>query len=118
VHKTSIKDERIFVPCEAASSPYRLANRELAVALPMNPASITDQLRLAQSVSSDFQTAWDPLECRLDVELMISEITAIPQVVFITTLLRSKRLAGVEWSDLLPPQQPVDVDSGTAFRLQ
>ncbi|KIK01276.1 hypothetical protein K443DRAFT_574269 [Laccaria amethystina LaAM-08-1] len=71
VHNTSIKDERIFVPCEAASSPYRLAN-ELAVALQMNPGSITDQCRLAQSscilVLEGFSDSLGPprvpLQCR------------------------------------------------------
>ncbi|KIK01282.1 hypothetical protein K443DRAFT_98958 [Laccaria amethystina LaAM-08-1] len=122
--QTKYGDARVFVSCEAASSPDRLVN-ELAVALQIKIEDVTDLLldailrHLALNpcilVLDNFETSWDPPEYRSDVELMLSEITAISQVVVMITLRGSQRPAGVEWSNLMPPLQPVDLDSASSI---
>jgi hypothetical protein len=122
--QTKYGDARVFVSCEAASSPDRLVN-ELAVAFQIKIEDVTDLLLdailryLALNpcilVLDNFETSWDPPEYRSDVELMLSEITAISQVVVLITLRGSQRPAGVEWSNLMPPLQPVDLISASSI---
>jgi len=122
--QTKYGDARVFVSCEAASTPDRLVN-ELAVAFQIKTEDVTDLLldtilrHLALNpcilVLDNFETSWDPPEYRSDVELMLTEITAISQVVVMITLRGSQRPAGVEWSNLMPPLQPVDLVSASSI---
>ena len=117
-------DARVFISCEASSSPDQLVN-ELAVAFQITTEEITDLLlnailrHLALNpcilVLDNFETSWDPPEYRSDVELILSEITAISQLVVIITLRGSQRPAGVGWSNLMPPLQPVDLDAASSI---
>ena len=122
--QTKYGDARVFVSCEAASTPDRLVN-ELAVAFQIKTEDVRDlpldailrhlALNPCILVLDNFETSWDPPEYRSDVELVLREITSVSQIIVIITLRGSQRPPGVEWSNLMPPLQPVDLDSASSI---
>ena len=117
-------DERVFVSCEAVTSPDLLIG-ELATSLQLPTDKIDDNLfqtvirRLRQAPTllllDNFETPWDPLETRSEIESLLAEITSINTLVCIVTMRGSQKPSGTRWSNVLPPLQPVDLRSALAI---
>jgi tetratricopeptide (TPR) repeat protein len=116
--------ERIFVSCEAATS-FELLLGEIAGTLSIAVSHVTDDLfkaiirRLQEGacllVLDNFETPWDPPQTRSEIEMLLTQITALQTVTVIITMRGAQKPAGTKWSDILPPLQPVDLDSAIAI---
>lgn len=116
--------DRIFVSCEAATS-FELLLGEVAGALSIAVSDVTDDLfkaiirRLREGacllVLDNFETPWDPPQTRSEIEMLLTQITALQTVTLIITMRGAQKPAGTRWSDILPPLQPVDLDSAVAI---
>ena len=116
--------DRIFVSCEAATS-FELLIGEIAGALSIAASDVTDDLfkaiirRLREGayllVLDNFETPWDLPQTRSEIEMLLTQITALQTVTLIITMRGAQKPAGTRWSDLLPPLQPVDLDSAVAI---
>ena len=121
---TKFGDGRIFVSCEAVTSPDLLIG-ELATSLQLPTDKIDDNLfqtvirRLEQALTllvlDNFETPWDPPQTRSEIESLLTEITSISNLVCIVTMRGSQKPSGTRWSNVLPPLQPVDLKSALAI---
>jgi len=117
-------DERVFVSCEAVTSPDLLIG-ELASSLQLPTDKIDHNLfqivirRLKQVptllVLDNFETPWDPPQTRSEIESLLAEVTSINTLVCIVTMRGSQKPSGTRWSNVLPPLQPVDLKSALAI---
>ena len=116
--------ERFFVSCEAATS-FELLLGEIAGALSIATSDITDDLfkaiirRLKEGpcllVLDNLETPWDPPHTRSEIEMLLTQVTALQTVTLIITMRGAQKPAGTRWSDILPPLKPVDLDSAVAI---
>ena len=116
--------ERIFVSCEAATS-FELLLGEIAGALSIPVSDVTDDLfkaiirRLQEGpcfvVLDNLETPWDPPQTRSEIEMLLTQITALPTVTLIITMRGAQKPAGTRWLDILPPLQPLNLDSAIAI---
>ncbi|KAH9477868.1 hypothetical protein JR316_0010100 [Psilocybe cubensis] len=118
------QEKRYFVSCEAASSvelllnqlasSLRLAVEELKVSL---LEAILAHLRKTDCllVIDNFETAWDPLHTRSQVEGVLSDISALPTVTLLVTMRGSQQPAGTRWTNVIPPLLPVDLESAISI---
>jgi len=116
--------ERIFLSCEAASSADLFIG-ELATSLKLPTKKITDALfqsvlrRLEKHpillVLDNFETTWDPPHTRSEIESLLGAITSIETLVCIVTMRGLQKPSGTQWSNILPPLQPVDLQSAVAI---
>ncbi|KIM48615.1 hypothetical protein M413DRAFT_59686 [Hebeloma cylindrosporum] len=116
--------ERIFVSCEAATS-FELLLSEIAGALSIAASDVADDLfktiiRHLQEgpcllVLDNLETPWDPPQTRSEIEMLLTQITALETVTLIITMRGAQKPAGTKWTDILPPLQPVDLDSAVAI---
>ena len=117
-------NERVFVSCEAVTSPDLLIG-ELAMSLQLPTDKIDNSLfqtvirRLRQVptllVLDNFETPWDPLQTRSEIESLLAEITSITTLVCIITMRGLQKPSGTRWSNVLPPLQPLDMKSALAI---
>ncbi|TFK36427.1 hypothetical protein BDQ12DRAFT_654525 [Crucibulum laeve] len=115
-------DARLFIPCEATSS-IDLLLMEIAHVLdiPVTARESSAQLltvilrHLCQKphllLFDNFETPWDSHQTRSDVEALITELDSIPSLAVLITLRGSQHPSGMSWSKLLPPLQPLDLES-------
>ncbi|KAF8801655.1 hypothetical protein BYT27DRAFT_7197881 [Phlegmacium glaucopus] len=121
---TKFGDERVFVSCEAVTSTDFLIG-ELASSLQLPTDKIDSSLfqtvirRLRRAptllVLDNFETPWDPPRTRSGIESLLEEITSIRTLVCIVTMRGSQKPSGTRWSNVLPPLQPVDLESALAI---
>lgn len=121
---SKFNEERFFLSCDSTPS-LDLFIHELASALDIAGDGVSSRLlqsiilRLQQQpcllVFDNFETLWDPLRTRSDVESFLSDISSISTVNLLITLRGSQHPAGVEWSQLLPPLKPLDLQSAQAL---
>ncbi|KAF8801657.1 hypothetical protein BYT27DRAFT_7197884 [Phlegmacium glaucopus] len=121
---TKFGDERVFVSCEAVTSPDFLIG-ELASSLQLPTDKIDSSLfqtvirRLKRAptllVLDNFETPWDPPQTRSEIESILAEITSIGTLACIVTMRGSQKPSGTLWSNVLPPLQPVDLESALAI---
>ena len=117
-------DNRVFVSCEAVTSPDLFVG-ELAISLKLPIDKIDDNLfqtvirRLKQVpmllVLDNFETPWDPLQTRSEIESLLEAITSLNTLVCIVTMRGSQKPSGTQWSNILPPLRPVDLKSALAI---
>ncbi|KAF8163704.1 hypothetical protein B0H34DRAFT_334467 [Crassisporium funariophilum] len=117
-------EERVFISCEAAAT-VDLLLAELAVSLRIATEKVEDDLlqviinRLKKKptllVLDNFETIWDAPLNRTDVESVLSEITSIASLALILTMRGSQRPAGMRWSNVISPLQPVDLESARSI---
>lgn len=116
--------QRLFVSCEAATSVDHIIG-DLALSLHMTANNVPGQLfdavldRLRQGpflvALDNFETPWETPRTKSDVEILLQELAALDTVTLLVTIRGSQHPAGVTWSELLPPLQPVDLDSAAAI---
>ncbi|PPQ89264.1 hypothetical protein CVT25_001348 [Psilocybe cyanescens] len=115
---------RFFVSCEAATSPELFLNQlasSLGIAMEELKVSFLEAIlqhlkKIACLVVLDnFETAWDPLHTRSEIETMLSEISSLTTVTLLLTMRGSQQPAGTRWSNIVPPLQPVDIDSAISI---
>ncbi|RDB30870.1 hypothetical protein Hypma_005893 [Hypsizygus marmoreus] len=113
-------DNRLFISCEAATCADHIIG-DLAFSLHMAVDGVSCQLldavleHLKLSpfliVLDNFETPWDILDARSEVETLLQELTSLTTVTVLLTIRGSQHPAGIDWTDLLPPLQPVDMSS-------
>ncbi|KXN91468.1 hypothetical protein AN958_00730, partial [Leucoagaricus sp. SymC.cos] len=111
-------DKRFFLPCDTTPS-LDLLIHELATTLDIGVDRLSAQLlqsiltQLGEQrtllVLDNFETLWDPLHSRSEVEGFLAGLTSIPTVNLLITIRGSQHPAGVEWSQLLPPLRPLEL---------
>lgn len=117
-------DDRLFVSCEAATCADHVI-LDIALALQIPSDSVNGQLlnavldRLRQSpfllILDNFETPWELPGARSDVEALLQDLADTETVTMLVTMRGSQHPAGIEWSHLLPPLQPIDLESATAI---
>jgi predicted ATPase len=117
-------DNRLFVSCEAATSVEHII-AELAFSLQITPENTTSQLldlilyRLKSSffllVLDNFETPWELPRAHADTEALLHTLTTLQTVTIIITARGSQHPAGVDWTQLLPPLKPVQVEDAVAI---
>lgn len=116
--------DRLFIPCDTTPS-LDLFLHELASALDVMLDGLSLQLlssillRLQKQpcllVFDNFETLWDPLRTRSEVESVLSQISCIPTVSLLVTIRGSQHPGGVEWSQLLPPLISLQLQAAKAL---
>ena len=117
-------DNRLFVSCEGATSVEHIIS-DLAFSLQIIAENVTGHLldvilyRLRSSffliVLDNFETPWELPQTRVDVEALLHTLTALKTVTVIITARGSQYPAGVDWTQLLPPLKPVQLESAIAI---
>ena len=117
-------NNRLFVSCEAATSVEHIVT-DLAFSLQVTPENTTGQLldlildRLRSSffllVLDNFETPWELPHTHADTETLLQTLSALKTVTIIITARGSQHPAGVEWTQLLPPLKPVQLESAVAI---
>ncbi|KAF5357878.1 hypothetical protein D9756_001226 [Leucocoprinus leucothites] len=120
---SAFDDRRYFLPCDTTPS-LDLFIHELANTLDVGDGlssqylqTILFQLRQRRCllVLDNFETLWDPLHTRAEVESFLTQLSAVPTVSLLLTLRGSQHPASIEWSQLLPPLKPLELQHAEAL---
>ncbi|KAG5646766.1 hypothetical protein DXG03_002452 [Asterophora parasitica] len=111
---------RLFISCEAATCVDHIIG-DLALSLKMAADGYSGQLvdavldRLSRApyliVLDNFETPWEVPIARSNVESFLQDLADLDTATLLITVRGSQHPPGVSWSQLLPPLQPVDLDS-------
>ncbi|KAG6918380.1 hypothetical protein DXG01_014781 [Tephrocybe rancida] len=114
------QQRRLFISCEAArSADHIVVDLMTALQLPLNGNSgnpvdfLLDSLNQTHYlvVLDNLETPWELPAARVDVEDFLRVLADIETVTLVVTIRGSQRPSSVEWSQLLPPLQPVEPDA-------
>ncbi|KAJ7895776.1 hypothetical protein B0H13DRAFT_2523690, partial [Mycena leptocephala] len=118
LHYPSIMEKynvRYFFSCESANSCADLVTN-IGLYLGLEPSvqlskAIVRHFRQCGPcllVLDNFETPWEPLECRSQVEEFIALLTDIPSLALLITMRGAERPAKVKWNrPFLPPLEPL-----------
>ncbi|KAG6808831.1 hypothetical protein H0H92_002745, partial [Tricholoma furcatifolium] len=111
---------RLFVSCEAARSADHIID-DLVLALDIPSHSnfryplevVLDHLGKSPHfiVLDNLETPWESLSARAGVEDLLRDLTSLDTVTLVVTMRGSQCPSTVNWSELLPPLQPVSLDA-------
>ncbi|KAJ7603265.1 P-loop containing nucleoside triphosphate hydrolase protein [Mycena polygramma] len=116
---TRYEEHRHFVACDSATTKVELAaligahvglkpGKDLTQAVVQHffskPASLL--------ILDNLETAWEPMECRKQIEELLSLLTDVEHLALIVTMRGAERPAKVAWTHpFLPPLSPLEQDA-------
>ncbi|KAJ7602168.1 P-loop containing nucleoside triphosphate hydrolase protein [Mycena polygramma] len=116
---TRYEEHRHFVACDSVATKVELAAL-LGAHLGLKPGK--DLARAVVQyftggppsllVLDNIETAWEPMECRKEIEEFLSLLTDVDHLALIVTMRGAERPAKVAWSHpFLPPLSPLEQDA-------
>ncbi|KAG6865259.1 hypothetical protein C0991_004075 [Blastosporella zonata] len=114
------QNKRVFLSCEAAQSADHIVHDlTLALQIPLNSYSgnqldiLLEHLGKAPHLITldNLETPWELPASRIGVENLLRDLTDIKMVTLVVTIRGSQRPSSVEWTQFLPPLQPVTLDA-------
>ncbi|KAJ6487090.1 hypothetical protein C8R47DRAFT_958391, partial [Mycena vitilis] len=116
---TRYGEHRHFVACDSATTKVELAaligahlglqaGKDLARAVVQHFSSHTASILMLDNP----ETAWEPMDCRKEIEEFLSLLTDIDHLALIVTMRGAERPAKVAWTHpFLPPLRPLGQDA-------
>jgi tetratricopeptide (TPR) repeat protein len=120
-------DRRHFVPCEEVTNPAPLVDliaMHLGIVLPTsNPfphllESLRGQSSLCLIILDNFETPWDSLATRTEIEEIVTQLSSTPFLSLIVTMRGQTSPYGVAWSFPLSQLTPLPPEAARATFLQ
>ncbi|KAJ7620702.1 P-loop containing nucleoside triphosphate hydrolase protein, partial [Mycena polygramma] len=116
---TKYEEHRHFVACDSATTKVELAaligaHVGLEPSKDLSPAVVQHFLSTPASllILDNLETAWEPMECRKEIEELLSLLTDVKHLALIVTMRGAERPAKVAWSHpFLPPLRPLEQDA-------
>ncbi|KAJ7156228.1 P-loop containing nucleoside triphosphate hydrolase protein, partial [Mycena filopes] len=119
------EQHRFFVGCDTTTSKVELAAL-IGAHLGLNPGKDLSQAVLRDFsrdppsllILDNFETLWEPVECRKEVEEFLSLLTDIGHLALLITMRGAERPANVQWSrPFLQPLAPLTRDAAQQMFL-
>ncbi|KAJ7620698.1 hypothetical protein DFH06DRAFT_63574 [Mycena polygramma] len=116
---TRYEERRHFVACDSAATKVELAaligahirlkpGKDLTRAVVQHFSSKPASLLILDNL----ETAWEPMECRKEIEEFLSLLTDVDHLALIVTMRGAEQPAKVAWSHpFLPPLRPLEQDA-------
>ncbi|KAJ7620689.1 hypothetical protein DFH06DRAFT_1305936 [Mycena polygramma] len=116
---TKYEEHRHFVACDSTTTKVELAaligahiglkpGKDLTRAVVQHFSSRPASLLILDNL----ETAWEPLECRKEIEEFLSLLTDVEHLALIVTMRGAERPAKVAWTHpFLPPLRPLEQDA-------
>ncbi|KAJ7657660.1 P-loop containing nucleoside triphosphate hydrolase protein, partial [Mycena polygramma] len=113
---TRYEEHRHFVACDSTTTKVELAAL-LGAHLGLKPGkdltrAVVQYFTSGQPsllIVDNLETAWEPMECRKEVEEFLSLLTDVDHLALIVTMRGAERPAKVAWSHpFLPPLRPLE----------